>query len=114
MLLMRNSEHTELVFFFLSSALDRDDVYQNLILSNKNVHHCSESSFIAQTIRVSDPGGSRMQSDWAQGVGSPGEGQGSGQPPTPGSRWERQPPAAQAGMQAWQGLARSPTDPRDR
>ena len=28
----------------LSSALDRNDVYQNLILSNKNIHHSYESS----------------------------------------------------------------------
>ena len=36
-------------FFSLSSTLDRDDVYQNLILSNKNIHYSYESPFMSQT-----------------------------------------------------------------
>ena len=51
---MENSERAGLGFFvflfFLSSALERDNVYQNLIVSNKNVHHSNASSFIAQAV----------------------------------------------------------------
>ena len=54
---------------------------------------------------MSDPGGSRLQWDWAQGAGSPGE----RQPPTPGSRWERQPPGAPGGDAGLAGAGQGPS-----
>lgn len=82
----------ELTGGFLSSALDRDNVHQNLILSDKNVHCSNESSFTVETRWVSIPCGKQGS---GPGVGSPREEQGS----APGSRlrgaWSR--------ARAWRG-----------